>query len=262
MPPKIMCDGCRSMFTLHDLKVHLGFDAANEGGQAPQLNNRGNRRTTAPAFNINDPSLFFERCPRRTERVSQAGAMQADECAPQSLPIVLPYHLGRAQLEDLKDQLLQSWQEHQARKAKRAAQEILNRQATSHVAPSASSLMRPREGRNVLLPDDVRRMNVNAKIAEKKAAEASAAAAAARDAPPTVRPKPSAPLPSFMRPLQRVGSAGATSSARASSAQPPRGSRVTHTDPQAVDGAGRAGRGSAGYVRVSAGQVVPYYVKL
>jgi hypothetical protein len=257
-----MCDGCRSMFSLHDLKVHLGFDLTTEGGQATHLNNRGNRRTTAPVFNINDPSIFFQRCPRRSERVGQAGAMQADEVAPHSLPIVLPYHLGRAQLEDLKDQLLQSWQEHQSRKAKREVQEALNRQSKSHVAPSASSLLRPRDGRNVLLSDDVRRMNVNARIAEKRAAEATAAAAAVLEAPPALRPKPSAPVPSFMRPLQRVSSAGGPSSSRASSAQPQQGSRVTHTDPQAVGGPGKAGRGSAGYVRVSAGQVVPYYVKL
>lgn len=256
------------MFTLHELKVHLGFDAQQESGQGTQLNNRGNRRTTAPVFNINDPSIFYERCPQRAGRVGSAGAMQADEVAPASLPIVLPYHIGQRQLEDLKDQLLESWQAYHSRKAKEEAQQVLNRQANSHVAPSSSSLMRPREGRNMLVPDDVRRMNATAKAAQQRAAETAAAAAAQHVAPPSVAAKPVPPVPSFMRPLQRLGSAGVGAagghgSARASSAQPRQGSRVAYVDPQSVNQTGTGGgKGSAGYVRVSAGQPVPYYVKL
>jgi hypothetical protein len=276
MPPKFMCDGCRGMFFIQDMKTHLGFDQEADGGPGKQLNNRGTRRTTAPAFNLNDPSLFLERCPLRAERVGRAGAMQADEIAPQSLPIILPYHLGRAQLEELKDHLIEAWHDYHTRKAKAATQNVMERNAKAYIAPSASSAVRPREGRNVLLADDVKKMNAAAKKANQQQTQSSAPLndpvkdhlpvghqRRFADAVPP-RPSSSKPLPAYMRPLQR----GAAPSSheqlvRPGSAQMPPKSLVAHVDPQSVTQThGGAGRGGAGYVRITSGQVVPLYVKL
>lgn len=263
---RIMCEGCRALFTLPELKIHLSIDRGVEQAQPRDVNNRGNRLSTAPPFNINDPRLFLERCPKRLERFGRAGALRADAVAPESLPIVLPCVMPRQQLETLRQTLLDNWMAFQQRKSKEASAAALQRDEKCAVAPSASSSARPRAGRNMLVDDAVRGMF---KRTDPVTLPTEAAA-------PIVKTRLSVPLrahsggqrgdtaslPSYMQPLRRAdrGASGiAPSTQRASSSQRASSGQVAHVDPQA--GTSRPGRGGGSYVRISNGQVVPIYVR-
>jgi hypothetical protein len=251
MTGKIQCDGCRQQFTHAEMRAHLSIDAYLEKmkGVAPAMNNRGNRATTAPVVNFNDPQLSIQLCPRRAERTGSAGAGLCDERAPESLPIVLPGPLGRRHLEELKDELLFAWEARQRQRNVEATMAALAKDSGgSHNA------LRPRQGRNVIVGDDVLEMLAK----NDRAAKAPPPAPVAM---PKQSPASKKSLPDFMKPLQRTlrrdsgqrpPAAAAAAAASASPLQP------KHHDPQ--EGGGQ--RPHRGLVVLSAGQVTPVYVRI
>ena len=244
MTGKIQCDGCRQLFTYAEMKLHLSIDSYLEKmkGSAPAMNPRGNRATTAPLVNFNDPQLTIQLCPRRAERLGRAGAMQCDERAPESLPIVLPAPMGKLQLEQLKDTLLQAWEARKRQTATDATVAGLQKQGGD------SSTLRPREGRNILVDDAVRRMNA-AKDRDMKAAAAK----------PVAPPLPPAPLvakvvPDYMKPLRRDARPISAQQVPVANGK----QRNSYHDPQE----GGNARPHKGLTVLTAGQVTPVYIRM
>jgi hypothetical protein len=244
MAGKIYCDGCRQQFTYAEMRIHLSIDAYLEKmkGVPPAINNRGNRATTAPVVNFNDPQLSLELCPRRAERIGRAGAMHCDERAPESLPIVLPAPLGRHHLEELKDTLLDAWEARRRQKSTDVTVAALQKEAAE-----ATSL-RPRHGRNMLIDDDIRQKNAKKNPELKTAA---AAAHSANNAPYSVAP--TKPLPDYMKPLRRTARPQSATVAQSRSL-----AQTTYHDPQE----GGNQRPYKGLVVLTAGQVTPVYVRI
>lgn len=238
MTSRMQCDGCHQMFSIADLRIHLSIDQyiASMKDQPAKMNARGNRPTTAPLVNFNDPQLSIQLCPRRGERVASAGATLCDEKAPGSLPVMLPFPAGRWQLVELKNSLMDAWEARQRQKSVEATQAAQRREPKGSMHP-----VRTRDGRNMLVDECVKKMHAKFAVVE-------APPVVPLSLPPAL---PKKPLPDFMKPLQRVREV-----TQQKVPLPAANSRFV--DPQAMGSA----RPYQKTVVLTSGQIAPVYIRM